>query len=56
MVIDLLSYFQPAPVKKVRPPPGQERSYAAQAYSLATSGEDNHVRVSRVACVCLSAA
>ncbi len=39
--------FQPAPVKKARPPVGQERNYAAQSYRLATGGEDNHVRVSR---------
>ncbi|KAJ7837931.1 hypothetical protein B0H13DRAFT_177331 [Mycena leptocephala] len=38
--------FQPVPFKKARPPPGSAPSaFAAQAYRLATAGEDNHVRV-----------
>ena len=36
--------FQPAPFKKARP--AQDRHFPAQAYRLATGGEDNHVRVS----------
>jgi chromatin assembly factor 1 subunit B len=35
--------FQPVHFKKARP--AQELDYAAQAYRLATGGEDNHVRV-----------
>ncbi|KAJ7209271.1 WD40-repeat-containing domain protein [Mycena pura] len=37
--------FQPVPVKKARPPAGDLRAFGAQAYRLATAGEDNHVRV-----------
>ena len=36
--------FQPVPYKKARP--AQEKQFPAQAYRLATGGEDNHVRVS----------
>ena len=36
--------FQPAPFKKARP--AQDKQFPAQAYRLATGGEDNHVRVS----------
>ncbi|KAF8888867.1 WD40-repeat-containing domain protein [Infundibulicybe gibba] len=35
--------FQPVPLKKARPTAAH--LYAAQAYRLATAGEDNHVRV-----------
>ena len=38
--------FQPVPYKKARPSAGQEKTYATQAYRLASGGEDNHVRVS----------
>ncbi|KAF9460394.1 WD40-repeat-containing domain protein [Collybia nuda] len=37
--------FQPVPFKKARPSAGQEQTYAAHSYRLATGGEDNHVRV-----------
>ncbi|KAF9474836.1 WD40 repeat-like protein [Pholiota conissans] len=37
--------FQPLSFKKARPPVGQEKNYATQAYRLATGGEDNHVRI-----------
>ena len=36
--------FQPVPFKKARP--AQDKQFPAQAYRLATGGEDNHVRVS----------
>ncbi|KAM5546061.1 hypothetical protein V8D89_000187 [Ganoderma adspersum] len=35
--------FQPAPFKKARP--AQDKQFPAQAYRLATGGEDNHVRL-----------
>ena len=35
--------FQPVPFKKARP--AQDKQFPAQAYRLATGGEDNHVRV-----------
>ncbi|KAI0767642.1 WD40 repeat-like protein [Fomes fomentarius] len=35
--------FQPVPFKKARP--AQEKQFPAQAYRLATGGEDNHVRL-----------
>jgi hypothetical protein len=41
--------FQPVSFKKARPAVGQENSFAAQSYRLATGGEDNHVRVSLTA-------
>ncbi|TFK99232.1 WD40-repeat-containing domain protein [Pterulicium gracile] len=37
--------FQPVTFKKARHAAGQETSYAAQSYRLATGGDDNHVRV-----------
>ena len=36
--------FQPVPFKKARP--ASDKHFPAQAYRLATGGEDNHVRVS----------
>ena len=38
--------FQPVSYKKARPGAGHEKTYATQAYRLASGGEDNHVRVS----------
>ncbi|KAA1474538.1 WD40 repeat-like protein [Dentipellis sp. KUC8613] len=35
--------FQPVPFKKARP--ASDKSFARQAYRLATGGEDNHVRI-----------
>ncbi|KAF7300214.1 WD-REPEATS-REGION domain-containing protein [Mycena kentingensis (nom. inval.)] len=37
--------FQPVPFKKARPPPTDLRAFGGQSYRLATSGEDNHVRL-----------
>jgi len=37
--------FQPAPLRRARPPGEGEERYTSHSYRLATGGEDNHVRV-----------